>query len=263
MRRAFLAVFALAAACSRSPVPSAQAAVTASNLAAAPAAPAEPGLSGRVAERIDASQYSYLRLRTPSGETWAAVPRSDIAVGAQATIVNAAWMENFTSKTLSRTWPRIAFGTLAEEPAGAARTRAPGAGAGMFAQQAAQVPRTSAPADEAPAPGPALTRAATRQGRTIAEVYAHKTALKDKTVAVRGKVVKEVDGVLGKNWLHLRDGTGAGPSADLAVTTDATAKVGDVVVVTGLVHLDRDLGAGYRYEILLEDAQLQREPQVQ
>ena len=113
----------------------------------------------------------------------------------------------------------------------------------MFAQQAA-------------AP---LHRVATREGRTIAEIYAQRAALKDQSVSVRGRVVKSINGVLGKNWLHLQDGTGTGPTADLAVTSDAAAAVGDVVVATGLVHLDRDLGSGYRYDVLVEDARLQKE----
>ena len=263
MPRTFVVTFALALACAKQPVPNEPAIAAASAVAPtlSAAAPDGSAMSGKVVEKIDASQYSYLRMITPSGEVWAAVPKSTIAVGAQATVVGANWMEDFTSATLSRTWPRIAFGTLAGEaapPREPAPSAKPGhAGAGMFAQQAAQAFPSQPQAEVQD--GPALHKVATREGRTIAEVYAQKVALKDKRVAVRGKVVKAVSGVMGKNWLHLKDGTGTGPSADLAVTTDGTAKVGDVVVVTGTVHLDRDLGSGYRYDILVEDAQLQKE----
>lgn len=247
MPRTFPAALALALACSRSPLPVAPAAVATSAVAPAAVAPAavaafpvaaaprEPALRGRVAEKIDAGQYTYLRLETPAGESWAAVPKANLEVGAQAIVLGAAWMENFTSATLSRTWPRIAFGTLASETPAAAPEGPDGAG------------------------GLAQPKVATREGRTIAEIYARRSALKGKRVAVRGKVVKAVGGVLGKTWLHLQDGTGSGPSADLAVTSAGTAKVGDVVVATGLVHLDRDLGSGYRYDILLEDAELKKE----
>ena len=258
MLHALIAVLALAVACS-DPSTRAAPAVAVAAPANAGAAPGEMNLSGRVAEKIDASTYSYLRLVTPSGEVWAAVPKSTVEVGAQATIAGASWMENFTSTTLARTWPRIAFGTLAEEaPSAKEASPVPRAGhgsAGMFAQQAAQASPTQAPEVK----DQALSRVATREGRTIAEIYAQKAALKDKSVSVRGKVVKAVDGVMGKTWLHLRDGTGTGPSADLAVTSDTSAKVGDVVVATGKVHLDRDLGSGYRYDILLEDSQLKKE----
>ena len=91
---------------------------------------------------------------------------------------------------------------------------------------------------------------------TIAEIRAQKNALKDKPVALRGKVVKATNGVLGKNWIHVRDGSAQGDAGDLTVASADTAKVGETVLVTGTVHLDRDLGAGYHYDVLVEDAQI-------
>ena len=90
----------------------------------------------------------------------------------------------------------------------------------------------------------------------MAEVHAGKASLAGKPVKVRGKVVKVSTGIMGKNWLHLRDGTGEAGSNDLTVTTAATAQVGDVVVVTGTVTVDKDFGSGYRYAVLIEDAQV-------
>jgi hypothetical protein len=59
------------------------------------------------------------------------------------------------------------------------------------------------------------------------------------------------------NWLHLQDGSGAAGTSDLAVTTDATAKVGDVVTVTGTLALDKDFGAGYKYALIIENAKVE------
>ena len=36
------------------------------------------------------------------------------------------------------------------------------------------------------------------------------------------------------------------------------AKVGDVVLATGVVHTDRDLGSGYSYKVLVEEAKLKK-----
>ena len=101
-----------------------------------------------------------------------------------------------------------------------------------------------------------VAKASGPQGRTIADVYAQRASLKDKKVSVRGRVVKATNGVMGKNWLHLRDGTGEGQTADLTVASEHSAGVGETVLITGTVHLDRDLGAGYHYDVLVEDAQL-------
>jgi hypothetical protein len=97
-------------------------------------------------------------------------------------------------------------------------------------------------------------------GKTVAEIFADRAALKDKEIAVRGKVVKYTPEVMGKNWIHLRDGTGSAADGtnDVTVTTKGEAKVGDVVLVKGVVRIDRDLGSGYAYKVLVEDATLQK-----
>lgn len=92
-------------------------------------------------------------------------------------------------------------------------------------------------------------------GKTVAEVFAEKDALGDAPVIVRGKVVKVNAGIMGKNWLHVRDGSGAEGSNDLTVTTTGDLpKVGDTVVVTGPVTLNKDFGMGYSYDVIVEDA---------
>ncbi len=79
-----------------------------------------------------------------------------------------------------------------------------------------------------------VPKATGQDARTVAELYAQRTALKDRTVTVRGKVVKFTPGVMGKNWIHLRDGTGtAGKDNDVTVTTQDPAAKGDVVLVQG------------------------------
>jgi hypothetical protein len=96
-------------------------------------------------------------------------------------------------------------------------------------------------------------------GKTVQEVYQNKAELKGKQVTLRGKVVKYNEAIMGKNWLHLRDGTGKDPNNDLTVTTQAKAKVGDTVLVEGAVTLDKDLGAGYKYDVIIEDAKVKVE----
>ena len=60
---------------------------------------------------------------------------------------------------------------------------------------------------------------------------------------------------MGKNWLHLDDGSVKGASdPTIAVTSADTASVGDVVVVQGIVHTDKDFGAGYAYPVMIEEA---------
>jgi hypothetical protein len=92
-------------------------------------------------------------------------------------------------------------------------------------------------------------------GKTVAEVYADKDKLAGQKVSVRGKVVKTVHAVMGKNWVHVRDGSGADGTNDLTVTIKAELPlVGDLVVIDGTVAANKDFGMGYMYPVLVEDA---------
>jgi hypothetical protein len=116
------------------------------------------------------------------------------------------------------------------------------------------------PSDEPGARAKVTGIAKAEGGKTIAEVYAEKDQLAGKTVTVRGKVVKANANIMGKNWLHIDDGSGTEKTNDLTVTTAGTTPaVGDTVVVTGTVALDKDFGMGYRYIVIIEDADVQIE----
>jgi len=98
-------------------------------------------------------------------------------------------------------------------------------------------------------------------GKTVAEVFAEKDALAGKPVIVRGKVVKINAGIMGKNWLHVRDGSGAEGTNDLTVTTAGELpELGATVVVTGPVTLNKDFGMGYTYDVIVEDAEVKLDP---
>lgn len=96
--------------------------------------------------------------------------------------------------------------------------------------------------------------AAQEKARTVADLYKNKATLAGKTIRVQGKVVKANNGIKGYNFLHLQDGTGAAGTNDLTVRSKQTANVGDQVVISGVVVVDKDFGAGYFYPLILEEA---------
>jgi len=99
------------------------------------------------------------------------------------------------------------------------------------------------------------------EAHTVSELYSRKDGLSGKVVTVRGQVVKVSQGIMGKNWLHIQDGSGDGQKGDydLTVTTGAEAAAGDTVVVKGTFVTNKDFGHGYMYDIIIEDAEIQRE----
>ncbi|PKO89698.1 MAG: hypothetical protein CVU18_03065, partial [Betaproteobacteria bacterium HGW-Betaproteobacteria-12] len=53
-----------------------------------------------------------------------------------------------------------------------------------------------------------LAFAAEAESRTVEAVYKDKAALVGKEVSVKGKVVKVNNGIMGRNFVHVQDGTG-------------------------------------------------------
>lgn len=98
-------------------------------------------------------------------------------------------------------------------------------------------------------------------GLTVADLFEKKSELAGKPVAVRGKVVKVAANIMDRDWVHVRDGSGAEGKNDLTVTTTSQprAKVGDLVLVKGVLSTDKDLGMGYKYEVLIENGEVQIE----
>lgn len=203
------------------------------------------GLTGTVLEQIPASPYVYLRLKTADGEVWAAVSEAPVENGAEVTIAAPMLMSNFESSSLKRTFEQIYFGELAGSGGAAAvGTAAAGGNPHAGVGQAAQVQVGK------------VDKASGADARTVAELWAGKDGLEGKTATVRGVVVKANNGVMGKNWIHLQDGSGdaAQGTNDLTVTTQGTAAKGETVTIKGTVRTNKDFGAGYTYAVIVEDA---------
>ena len=92
--------------------------------------------------------------------------------------------------------------------------------------------------------------------KTVAAVNQNKTTLVGKTIRAQGKVVKVNNGIMGRNFVHVQDGTGDAKTTtnNLIATSKQTAQVGDSVTISGTVVVNRDFGGGYTYPLLIEDA---------
>jgi hypothetical protein len=192
-------------------------------------------LVGVVREHTDVSQYTYLRLATDAGETWAAVYRAPVKDGATVTVEHASAIHKFHSRELGRDFETIWFGMLPGYETAPATGAAAGKGAAAGAAAAVALP-----------PGTL----------SIADLASKAASLEGTQATVAGKVVKENEGIMGRNWIHIQDGTGSATDKtnDVLVTTDGTAKVGDAIVATGKVRTKQDFGSGYAYDFMLEQA---------
>lgn len=237
-------------------------------------------ISGKVVETMDTSGYTYVLVDTGTKKVWAAGNQFAVKVGDTASFNAGDPMVNYHSKSLKRDFDLVYFteGITVNEgkaAAGAATTLPPGHPP-LNVNPAATLPAGHPPIGgdkpaaalpeghpaingKAAAPKPNLDLTGIKRaegGKTIAEIVAGQAKLGGKSVTVRGKVVKYNAQILGKNWLHIQDGSGDADKGnnDLTVTTTTDAKLGDTVLVTGVLSLNKDFGAGYKYALILDGA---------
>jgi len=203
-------------------------------------APVPDGMvRGTVAETMDSGGYTYVLLQIGDEQRWLAGPQTSIDVGDTIQTTQGMAMAQFSSKTLNRTFEVIYFvETLDNLTRPVMPENHP-----VISQD---VDTAAADPDVAPV----------EPGQDIAWVYANRDSVAGQQVALRGKVVKYNANILGSNFLHIRDGSGSASdgSNDLIVTTGAEVAVGDTVVVTGNIVLDKDFGSVYQYPVLMENA---------
>ena len=219
--------------------------------AGAPAAqPAGKAKSGKVVETMNAGGYTYVQIDTGSEKVWAAAPEFQVKVGDEVAIPQGMPMTNYESKTLKRKFDVVYF--VDSAMVGGVPTQ----GAAPAAMQQGAMPQGHPPVTPQAAEKISGIKKA---DMTVAELFAGKGSLAGKQVSIRGKVVKFSPEIMGKNWIHIQDGTGAQGTNDLTVTTKATVEVGKVVVVSGPVSVAKDFGYGYKYDVIIEDAQVKAE----
>lgn len=210
---------------------------------------AEP-LSGKVLQTMNSGGYSYVHLEKNDGKkVWVAVGQTTIKTGDKISFKPGMEMANFESKSLKRKFDSIIFSDGVASASSASGTAAKPADA----KQAPPGSKGAAVVKEAKISVPKATGA---NAYTVEGIFGNMAKLDKKQVTVKGKVVKVSSGIMGKNWIHIQDGTGSQAKAnhDLVCTSDKTAEMGDVVTVTGTLAKDKDFGAGYKYNAIIENA---------
>ncbi len=194
----------------------------------------------QVQEVVQASSYTYLNVKEGDQAYWMAISKKDVKPGQMISYAGGLPMKNFESKELQRTFDTIYF---------VDRLIGDDAAAAMTAQQSMTAHSTKPVTEKAevsiePAAG----------GITIAELYGNRSSYGDKTVIVKGKVTKVNRSIMDRNWVHIQDGTSDADNFDLTITTGDDVNVGDVVTFEGKITLKKDFGAGYSYEVIMEEA---------
>jgi hypothetical protein len=238
--------------------------------------PSSPGHSpvsggaGTIIETMNASGYTYLLVDSGKEQNWVAIPETAVTVGETVEYSAGMVMKDFHSKTLNRTFASIVFSPgLEKKNSGLQPSTASGAateGSSFSAAVEAEKDTKQAPMSASggslgaivPFSEIKVEKATGPNGHTIKDVFDKSKDFNGTTVRVRGKVMKINLGIMGRNWIHLQDGSGdpMNNTHDLVVTTAETPNQGEILTFEGKLSANKDFGAGYSYAAIIEDAKV-------
>ncbi|MCG7876316.1 MAG: hypothetical protein AB2614_03325 [Candidatus Thiodiazotropha endolucinida] len=206
----------------------------------------EGSVSGTVAEVIDVGNYTYIQLSEQG--TWIATSHLLVDVGDKIEYRGGIEMRDFYSKALDRKFDSVIFVQAAkqvDESVESSRHQTlKGEGHGNENRQTQRLTTV-----QVPIPGEISQLA---DGKTIADIMADATQLNEQSVSLRARVIKVSPNIMGKNWITLQDGTGTPPNDKLIATSTEQVMPGELVIASGVIRYNVDIGSGYTYKVLLE-----------
>lgn len=195
-----------------------------------------------VVEYMNGGGYTYIKGEENGKEIWVAVREMPVEKGDIYYYSNAMEMNNFESKTLNKTFASILFAnTISKKSSG---NEQPSSNPAPISSHSKPEVDTQESINVAPL----------SDGQTVKSIFTDKEKLKNKAIKIKGIVTKYNGGIMGKNWLHIQDGTSLGNSIDITVTSSQSVNVGETIIVEGTLTLDKDFGSGYFYDVIIENA---------
>ena len=188
-----------------------------------------------IVEVIQSSNYTYLEVEENDENFWIAVSSREAKQGDILYYTDALEMRDFNSKELNRTFPVIYF---VQDPSDSPKTSKATSPSGKQSTERVK----------------SIEIEHIEGGISLSELFENQNDYQNKSVKIRGLVVKVNDHIMGKNWVHIQDGTGSDNFYDLTITTMDNLEVGTIATFEGKIALKKDFGSGYAYDIIMEEA---------
>lgn len=189
-----------------------------------------------VDEALDTEKYTYLSVTENGEKFWIAIPNTEVEIGKTYYYIGGLLKKNFFSREYNRVFETLYLVSgISDQPGGPDQ-----ATSNMQGENAV----LAGPVNVEPAKG----------AIKISELVSNLKKYDGKVVKVTGKCVKVNPMIMGRNWVHIQDGSAN--NYDLTVTTDEVVQLGSIVTLEGTISLNKDFGAGYRYDVIMEGATL-------
>ncbi len=196
-------------------------------------------IHGKVIDVIQTSNYTYCKMNVSGQEYWIAINKQEVKKGQTLYFEQGLEMRDFHSQELNRNFSLL---YLVQHVSSKPQEQSSGYYTSNVEPPKPKIVKNS------------VKIKPVKGGITIAELFAHKEKYAGKKVRIKGKVTKYNPEILGKNWAHIQDGTEYNGHFDLTVTTQEQLSQGMVVTFEGTITLNKDLGYGYFYPVIMEDA---------
>jgi hypothetical protein len=196
-----------------------------------------------VKEVIHAAGYTYLNVSEKRKSTWLAVPGMDVSKGDKLTYSGGMIMNDFHSRELNRTFPSVLFLEKVTNESKKSEEKEIKLEGKMGEVKKEKI----------------IVTIKREEGCiSVAKLYESKADFSEKIIKVRGIITKINSAIMGKNWIHIQDGTEYNGAFDFTITTDSHLQISDTVTFEGKVSVNKDFGYGYTYEVIMEDGKLIR-----
>lgn len=190
-----------------------------------------------VKEILETQKYVYLSVSENDGSPyWIATLKQEVKVGESYSYSGGLLKTNFKSIEHNRVFEKL-YLVSTITPAGHAGHN-----------------HTEAAVNDEPTNTNSSEKIIRNGSISIATIVANPGKYKDQTIQVSGKCVKVNSNIMDRNWIHLKDGSK--DNYDFVVTCDKAIPVGHTVTFKGKLILNKDFGAGYKYDIILENGVL-------
>jgi hypothetical protein len=200
-----------------------------------------------VNEVLYTSNYVYLNVNEGPEQYWVATNKIEVNTGETYMYKGGLVKINFKSKELDREFDKVYFVNKIVGKNGHLPNELP--------TETAKQEKSASKDNTVKKSGVSKNDITPLKGSIkIAEIVANPSKYEGKKVQITAKCVKLNQNIMNRNWMHMQDGSAN--DFDMIVTADKFVPVGFIVTMTATVALNQDFGAGYTYEIILEDGEV-------